>query len=160
MLYHSLLPVVLSRVERLAATDTKYADRCRLENYCFMGEALKSLAARLPALQQHWQVWTDRQQGHGVNVCGVVWVRLRVFVRQHGVREREGEGAAHTHLLLPAAGCCLLLSQVAESRRESALSAYVTDQLQYSKLWKLLEFGDRLDGLLKVCWPCVCVCVC
>lgn len=28
----------------------------RLENYCLMGEALKSLAGRLPALQQHWQV--------------------------------------------------------------------------------------------------------
>jgi hypothetical protein len=56
MLYHNLLPVVLSRVERLAQTDAKYAERCRLENYCFMGEALKSLADRLPALQQHWQV--------------------------------------------------------------------------------------------------------
>jgi hypothetical protein len=59
MLYHNLLPVVLSRVERLAQTDAKYAERCRLENYCFMGEALKSLADRLPALQQHWQVGWD-----------------------------------------------------------------------------------------------------
>jgi hypothetical protein len=24
------------------------------------------------------------------------------------------------------------------------------DQLSYSKFWKLLEFGDKLDGLLKV----------
>jgi hypothetical protein len=40
--------------------------------------------------------------------------------------------------------------QVAEARREAALSAYVTDQLAYSKFWKLLEFGDKLDGLLKV----------
>jgi hypothetical protein len=56
MLYHTLLPVVLSRVERLASSDAKYSERCRLENYCFMGEALKSLAIRLPALQQHWQV--------------------------------------------------------------------------------------------------------
>lgn len=56
MLYHNLLPVVLSRVERLAASDAKYSERCRLENYCFIGEALKSLALRLPALQQHWQV--------------------------------------------------------------------------------------------------------
>jgi hypothetical protein len=56
MLYHNLLPVVLSRVERLASTDAKYSERCRLENYWFMGEALHSLALRLPALQQHWQV--------------------------------------------------------------------------------------------------------
>jgi len=56
VLYDRLLPSILSRVERLASTDPKYAERCRLENYCFMGEALKSLAGRLPALQQHWQV--------------------------------------------------------------------------------------------------------
>jgi hypothetical protein len=45
---------------------------------------------------------------------------------------------------------CLHAAQVAEARREAALSAYVTDQLSYSKFWKLLEFGDKLDGLLKV----------
>lgn len=40
--------------------------------------------------------------------------------------------------------------QVAESRREAALSSYVSDQLQYSKFWKLLEFADKLDKLLQV----------
>jgi hypothetical protein len=40
--------------------------------------------------------------------------------------------------------------QVAEARREAGLSAYVMDQLSYSKFWKLLEFGDKLDSLLKV----------
>lgn len=44
----------------------------------------------------------------------------------------------------------LLTIQVAEARREAALSGYVAEQLAYSKLWKLLEFGDKLDGLLKV----------
>lgn len=47
-------------------------------------------------------------------------------------------------LVLPCA------RQVAESRRESALSSYVQDQLEYSKLWKLLELGNRLDALLQV----------
>jgi hypothetical protein len=40
--------------------------------------------------------------------------------------------------------------QVAESRREAALSSYVTEQLQYSKFWKLLEFSEKLEKLLKV----------
>lgn len=31
MLYHNLLPVVLSRVERLAATEPKYSERARWE---------------------------------------------------------------------------------------------------------------------------------
>jgi hypothetical protein len=44
----------------------------------------------------------------------------------------------------------LLPAQVAETRRESALSSYVQDQLAYSKLWRVLEFGDRLDALLQV----------
>ena len=43
-----------------------------------------------------------------------------------------------------------MLLQVAESRREAALSSYVQDQLEYSKFWKLLEFGDKLDKLLQV----------
>jgi hypothetical protein len=37
-------------------TDAKYAERCRLENYAFLGEALRGLAQKLPALQQRWQV--------------------------------------------------------------------------------------------------------
>lgn len=41
--------------------------------------------------------------------------------------------------------------QVAEARHRDALATYVQDQLQYSKLWKLLELGDRLEALLKVC---------
>jgi hypothetical protein len=53
--------VLLSRLERLAASDPKYQERCRLENYAYMGEALRSLATSLPALQQHWQVrWDGR----------------------------------------------------------------------------------------------------
>ena len=55
-LYDELCPRLLSRLERVAASDTKYAERCRLENYAFIGEALRGLAATVPALQQHWQV--------------------------------------------------------------------------------------------------------
>lgn len=56
MLYDELCPRLLARLERIAASDAKYVDRCRLENYAFLGEALRSLAAKVPALQQHWQV--------------------------------------------------------------------------------------------------------
>jgi hypothetical protein len=55
-LYDELCPRLLSRLERVAASDAKYGERCRLENYAFLGEALRGLAAKLPALQQHWQV--------------------------------------------------------------------------------------------------------
>uniref|UniRef100_A0A383WIL7 Exocyst complex component Sec3 C-terminal domain-containing protein n=1 Tax=Tetradesmus obliquus TaxID=3088 RepID=A0A383WIL7_TETOB len=96
-LYDELCPRLLSRLERLASSDAKYGERCRLENYGYLGEALRGLAQKLPALQQHWQV--------------------------------------------------------AEARREAALSGYVAEQLAYSKLWKLLEFGDKLDALLKVVSP-------
>eukprot|EP00879_Flechtneria_rotunda_P017444 GHRR01018282.1.p1 GENE.GHRR01018282.1~~GHRR01018282.1.p1 ORF type:complete len:957 (+),score=419.42 GHRR01018282.1:262-3132(+) len=93
-LYDELCPRLLSRLERLATTDPKYADRCRLENYSYVGEALRGLAAATPVLQQHWQV--------------------------------------------------------AESRREATLSSYVRGQLEYSKLWRLLDLGDKLDKLLQV----------
>ncbi|WIA41754.1 hypothetical protein OEZ86_009092 [Tetradesmus obliquus] len=96
-LYDELCPRLLSRLERLASSDAKYGERCRLENHGYLGEALRGLAQKLPALQQHWQV--------------------------------------------------------AEARREAALSGYVAEQLAYSKLWKLLEFGDKLDALLKVVSP-------
>jgi hypothetical protein len=55
-LYDDLCPRLLSRLERIAASDAKYGERARLENYAFLGEALRSLAQKLPALQQHWQV--------------------------------------------------------------------------------------------------------
>jgi hypothetical protein len=55
-LYDELCPRLLSRLERVATSDAKYAERCRLENYAFLGEALRGLAQKLPALQQHWQV--------------------------------------------------------------------------------------------------------
>jgi len=66
----------------------------------------------------------------------------------------------HRHLSVvnPLATCAppvytptLYSLQVAESRRESSLSSYVQDQLEYSKLWKLLEFANKLDALLQVC---------
>lgn len=55
-LYDELCPRLLSRLERLASSDAKYGERCRLENYGYLGEALRGLAQKLPALQQHWQV--------------------------------------------------------------------------------------------------------
>lgn len=47
-------------------------------------------------------------------------------------------------------------AQVIESRREASLSAYVADQLEYSKLWRLLEFGDKLEKLLQARWQGAC----
>lgn len=97
MLYHNLLPVVLSRVERLASTDAKYSERCRLENYWFMGEALHSLALRLPALQQHWQVkggviffWAEGGWG-----CVWAWVACNEhYTSQAAHRQWDGTAVA------------------------------------------------------------------
>jgi hypothetical protein len=47
-------------------------------------------------------------------------------------------------------GNLLSCVQVAETRRESALSSYVHDQLEYSKLWRVLELANKLDALLQV----------
>jgi hypothetical protein len=58
---------------------------------------------------------------------------------------------------------CPACVQVAETRRESALSSYVHDQLEYSKLWKVLELANKLDALLQVLPVCTasvyCQCV-
>jgi hypothetical protein len=41
--------------------------------------------------------------------------------------------------------------QSAEARRDASLRSYVQSQLEYGKLWRLLEFGEKLDKLLQVC---------
>ncbi|GBF98439.1 hypothetical protein Rsub_11084 [Raphidocelis subcapitata] len=43
--------------------------------------------------------------------------------------------------------------QQADALREGALAQYIQDQLEYGKMWKLLEFGQRLEKLLQVVTP-------
>jgi hypothetical protein len=58
----------------VATSDAKYAERCRLENYAFLGEALRGLAQKLPALQQHWQVCVSSALDDFVVSCaGLCW---------------------------------------------------------------------------------------
>lgn len=69
-LYSQLCPALLSRLELLASSgEPKYTQRLRLENYVYLGEALQGLAARQPALQQHWQV----RAGAAAAAC-VLWL--------------------------------------------------------------------------------------
>jgi hypothetical protein len=101
---------MFNRLERQAASDPKYSDRLRLENYTYFCKALQALAGQAPVL---------------------------------------GEAVL-----------------MAESRREQSLHAYVQSQLEYGKLWKLLEFADKADKLLQVrllgcgCKVCGCGCGC
>lgn len=66
-------------------------------------------------------------------------------------QRRAGIQRANALHVACACVCVCVCAQVAESRREASLASYVQDQLEYSKLWRLLEFGDKLDNLLQVC---------
>jgi hypothetical protein len=50
----------------------------------------------------------------------------------------------------PPAAAVYHLLQSAEARRDASLRSYVQAQLEYGKLWRLLEFGEKLDKLLQV----------
>lgn len=141
-----------------------------LENYCFMGQALKSLTLRLPALQQHWQVSAVFDKRYCVKLdkglaglSAIPTVQAMPNVAAAGVQISNeylvvAELLSTVALFLPQPLyslqllLLLVVVQVAESRRESALSSYVQDQLEYSKLWRMLEFGNKLDNLLRVSW--------
>jgi len=95
--YQRLVHTMFNRLERQAASDPKYTDRLRLENYTYFCKALQPLAGQAPVL---------------------------------------GEAVL-----------------TAEARREASLRAYVQSQLEYGKLWKLLEFADKVDKQLQVLSP-------
>lgn len=37
--------------------------------------------------------------------------------------------------------------------QEAAISSYIQSQLEYGKMWRLLEFADKMDRLLQVVSP-------
>ncbi len=65
--------------------------------------------------------------------------------------ENYSAASATLSALAPAVPALVPHAGVAEARRGAALRGYVLSCLQASKLWRLLELGERLEGLLKVC---------
>jgi hypothetical protein len=116
LLYGELCPRILARIERLASSDVKHADRCRLENYVFLDEALSGLAARVPALQQHWQVRVCR----GVCVCVCVRVCVVGGARTGNDESGGAKRPRQRSCLSPCAAAAALLVACARGRARSA----------------------------------------
>lgn len=84
--YARLVAAMCAQLERTAAADAKHGERLRLENYAFLADALRPLAARVPVLGR--------------------------FAAQAG------------------------------QARDIALAAYVRQQLEYGKFWRLLQLSQ------------------
>ena len=106
--YAQLVAAMCAQLERTAAADPKHGERLRLENYAFLADVLRPLAARVPVLG------------------------------------RFAARAGHA--------------------RDVALAAYVRQQLEYGRFWRLLQLSQaRCSPFLHRCcqpWLPCCIVLC
>lgn len=84
--YAQLVAAMCAQLERIAGADPKHGERLRLENYAFLADALRPLAAAVPVLGRY-----AARAGHA---------------------------------------------------RDVALAAYVRQQLEYGRFWRLLQLSQ------------------
>ncbi|KAI8476055.1 MAG: exocyst complex component Sec3-domain-containing protein [Monoraphidium minutum] len=129
--YQSLTGRIFACLERQAAGDAKYADRLRLENYGHFADELAPLASR----------------------CAVIYILKLLLYTWRWEPRPTPSVPPPSPPPFPSAPALRESVHQAEARRDSAVAQYIRDQLEWGKMWKLLEFGEKLEKLLQVVSP-------